>query len=281
MRITRKAYALGAALVLAVTGTGLAAAQAATGVGTAHVTLTNSAGAYACTVAVPDGTTFDCDLAVAQAAPAPSPTPTATTPAPTPTATTPAPSPTPTATTPAPTPTPTPTSNETVVPGTYVTGYGWWDNTPAGSSDISNPVIHTKAGGTGTYADPVTVAVGHSLATGKDVLDYPQGTKFYIPNVKKYFIVEDTCGDGGAPQNIGCHQLYGTANGNDADPGATKWVDIWIGGASATHTASDNCENALTKVQTMIVNPKATYAVVSGDILQSGVCRQGYGNTAQ
>jgi hypothetical protein len=165
------------------------------------------------------------------------------------------------------------------VPGTYVTGYGWWDNTPAGSSDISNPVIHTKAGGVGTYANPVTVAVGHSLATGKDVLDYPQGTKFYIPNLQKYFIVEDTCGDGARPENIGCHKLYNTANGNDADPGATTWVDVWVGGQSGTAAQSDTCQNKLTKVQTIIRNPAANYKVISGDILQNGTCRAGYGNT--
>ena len=44
---------------------------------------------------------------------------------------------------------------------------------PAGLPDISHPVLHKKAGGSGTYADPVTIAVGHSLETGKDLLDFP------------------------------------------------------------------------------------------------------------
>jgi hypothetical protein len=178
---------------------------------------------------------------------------------------------------------PVTTGTETVIPHAFTTGYGWWDNTPRGSSTISNPVIHKVAGGTGTYADPATIAVGHVLSGGKDILDYPQGTRIYIPNVRKYFIVEDTCGDGSAPQNIGCHKLYGTANHNDADPGNTTWVDLWIGGSSATQSASDNCESNLTDTNggshTIIVNPKPTYLVVSGDVLLNGVCRANYGNT--
>ena len=52
----------------------------------------------------------------------------------------------------------------------YTTGYDYPDNTPAGNA-ISNPIIHSGAGGTGTYADPITAAVGHSITNGKDTLD--------------------------------------------------------------------------------------------------------------
>jgi hypothetical protein len=51
----------------------------------------------------------------------------------------------------------------------YTTGYGYPDNTPAGNA-ISNPIIHSGAGGTGTYADPITLAVGHSITNGKILL---------------------------------------------------------------------------------------------------------------
>jgi hypothetical protein len=192
--------------------------------------------------------------------------------------------PTPTQTvTPSPTVTATPTPSQTTTPPAstevrkqaYTTGYGWWDNTPAGSSDISHPVIHTKAGGDGSYSNPVTIAVGHSIINGKDVLDYPAGTKMYIPNLQKYFIVEDTCGDGNTPQNGPCHQGY--------PAGTTTWVDVWIGGQSATHTQSDNCEGKLTdangEAHLLIINPDHRYRVVSGDILLNGVCRANYGNT--
>ncbi|GDY30080.1 hypothetical protein [Gandjariella thermophila] len=45
-----------------------------------------------------------------------------------------------------------------------VTLYGARDNDPPGSSDISYPQIHSQAGGTGTYDDPIT------FATDKDEL---------------------------------------------------------------------------------------------------------------
>src|SRR5262249_39093747 len=64
-----------------------------------------------------------------------------------------------TPTAPPPTPTTTPpisNSNETAFTA-YITGYGWPDNTPP-SANISNPVVHQSAGGTGTYADPITIA---------------------------------------------------------------------------------------------------------------------------
>ena len=60
----------------------------------------------------------------------------------------------------------------------YTSGYSYWDNTPPGSADISNGVIHTKAGGAGTFDDPITVAVGHVISGGNDMLDYAAGTKF-------------------------------------------------------------------------------------------------------
>lgn len=106
----------------------------------------------------------------------------------------------------------------------YTTAYDYWDNTPPGSAAISDPVLHHTAGGSGTYANPVTVAVGHSLATGHDVLDYRKGTRFYVPNVRRYFIVEDTCGDGPKPQNGPCHRL--DTPGNRAPRGAKLWVDL-------------------------------------------------------
>src|SRR4051812_38674485 len=93
--------------------------------------------------------------------------------------------------------TPPPTGTEITA---YLTGYTYYDNTPHQSVTVSNPVIHQTAGGTGTYTDPITLAVGHTITNGQDVLDWPPGTIFYVPNLRKYFIVEDTCGDGDRPQ---------------------------------------------------------------------------------
>lgn len=148
----------------------------------------------------------------------------------------------------------------------YTTGYGWPDNTPAGNA-ISNPVLHSGAGGTGTYADPITLAVGHSITNGKDTLDYPAGTRFYIPNLRKYFIVEDTCGDGNTPQNGPCHTGFS----------GHVWIDLWVGGTSAAKSATLACEDTITDLHLVIVNPAATYAVVSGPVY-SGSCATQYGD---
>ena len=72
----------------------------------------------------------------------------------------------------------------------YVTLYGWPDNSPPGA-DIAYPknggypTLHNSAGGTGTYADPITYA--------SDKSETPAGTKIYVPRVQKYFIMEDDC----------------------------------------------------------------------------------------
>jgi LysM domain len=186
--------------------------------------------------------------------------------------------------TPVPTvPTPVLVSAPTTVPSqageirfnAYTTAYTYWDNTPAGTANISHPILHQKAGGTGTYADPITIAVGHSIINGKDILDFPAGTKFYIPNVQRYFIVEDTCGDGNTPQNGACHTGY--------PAGTSAWLDMWIDGASSTAAKSASCASALTDsngvVHLVIQNPAPNYKVIAGPVIQNGICSAQFGNT--
>lgn len=190
--------------------------------------------------------------------------------------------PRPTATRPSVTSTPAPatTSPTPTDPATgvlmYVTGYSFWDNTPPGSTEISHPVIHQEAGGAGTYADPVTVAVGHSIIDGKDVLDFKAGTRFYVPNLRKYFIVEDTCGDGRKPQNGPCHRL--DTPGNRAPAGAAAWIDVWVGGEGSTDDQANDCMSELTQLQVVIVNPALNFLVVAGDISSGSTCKVGYGD---
>lgn len=162
------------------------------------------------------------------------------------------PAPTPT---PSPSATPSPSSQEITA---YITGYTYWDNTPPGSADISHPVLHKQASGTGTYADPITMAVGHSLATGQDVLDYPAGTRFYLPYLQRYFIVEDTCGDGGRPENGPCHTGFKAPS--------TAWVDVWLDGSDITAKAADACARRITDNHQAIRNPSAGLPVASGPI---------------
>ena len=176
------------------------------------------------------------------------------------------------------TPTPAPFkrsgfSDEKVVPDAYITAYTWFDNTPEGSPDISNPVAHKKAGGAGTYSDPVTIAVGHSLETGRDVLDFPAGTRIYMPDVRRYFIVEDTCGDGPTPEEGPCH------SGAAEHRGASVWLDMWIGGEGGSASLAEGCMEQVTGVRTAVFDPADNYVVASGNgVIHDDECDSGYGN---
>ena len=144
----------------------------------------------------------------------------------------------------------------------FLTGYSYWDNTPRGSSNIARPVVHREAGGTGTYRDPITLAVGHVRHGNRSVMDFPAGTRFYIPRLRKYAVVEDLCGDGNSPQNGPCHSGY---NGY-------VWIDIYVDGKFAGGQAADQCMRSLTGVQTVIINPAPGRPVQPGPLTESG-CR--------
>ncbi|MEF3046309.1 hypothetical protein [Pseudotabrizicola sp. L79] len=144
----------------------------------------------------------------------------------------------------------------------YLTGYSFWDNTPPGSAAIARPVLRKSAGGTGTYNDPITIAVGHSFATGRQVLDFPPGTRFYFPALKRYAIVEDVCGDGPTPQFGPCHV------GRNGMP----WLDIYVDGRQAGQAAANSCMRRITGVHKVIVDPPNGFPVVKGALTESG-CR--------
>ncbi|MQA83357.1 MAG: hypothetical protein GEV03_01680 [Streptosporangiales bacterium] len=182
----------------------------------------------------------------------------------------------------------TPTGEETgtgddeqVITTAYTTGYGWYDNTPPGSAVISHPVLHRRAGGAGTHDDPITVAVGHDRSTSRDALDYPPGTRIYVPNVRRYFVVEDTCGDGPRPQDGPCHDV------SEAPSGATTWIDLWVEGRGADEETVRRCQEIVTSsggaLHTIVVNPRRDHAVTPGPILRDGRCIRpgdgGYGDT--
>jgi len=142
----------------------------------------------------------------------------------------------------------------------YLTGYSYWDNTPPGSAQIARPVIHRRAGGTGTYNDPVTLAVGHVKSGSRSAMDFQTGTRFYIERLRKYAIVEDLCGDGNRPQDGPCHSGY---NGR-------PWIDIYVGGQNSDKSYTHNCTYRITGVQNVIVNPAPGYPVNSGEITAGG-----------
>ncbi|WP_410572207.1 discoidin domain-containing protein [Amycolatopsis sp. cmx-4-61] len=119
------------------------------------------------------------------------------------------------------------TANAATTQPTFLTFYGWWDNTPPGG-DISYPQIHGTAGGKGTYADPVT------FATSSDELK--PGTKVWVPRVKKYFIMEDGCDE--------CSDDW-NSKGPNGGPGL-RHIDLWLGGKGGSAFDAIDCEDALT-----------------------------------
>jgi hypothetical protein len=131
----------------------------------------------------------------------------------------------------------------------WLTGYSWQDNTPPGSDIVGEPVLHKQAGGTGTFADPITVATpGHQ---GKQ--DWQPGTKFYLPTVQRYVMVEDS----GAAK---------PPSGDDTH------LDMWIGGQDGTKQATDDCEDQLTGNVPAQVNPPGNLPVMAGPIFAGGKC---------
>lgn len=124
----------------------------------------------------------------------------------------------------------------------FVTFYGWLDNSPPGA-DIAYPQIHSQAGGTGTFSDPITFAT--------DQNELAPGTIVYVPYVQKYFIMEDDCAE--------CDSDWG--NG-------MRHIDLWTGGNSNSGNDLINCEDNLTQNGDVpvVVNPP-TGLTVSSQVL--------------
>lgn len=149
---------------------------------------------------------------------------------------------------------------------TFLTFYGWWDNTPPGA-DIAHPVLHNTAGGTGTFADPITFAT-----STKEV---KPGGKIYVPRVGKYFIMEDDCEECNADWN---------GHGPNGGPMLAHF-DLWLGGKGGDPIKAIQCENALTHynadntptMEPVIVNPDANQKVTPDPIFntQTGECYGG------
>jgi hypothetical protein len=76
-------------------------------------------------------------------------------------------------------------AHETSTVTAFMTLYGYVDNSPPGT-DIAHPCSSRQgAGGTGTYADPITFAT--------DVSELPWCQIIYVPYMERYFIHEDEC----------------------------------------------------------------------------------------
>jgi hypothetical protein len=124
----------------------------------------------------------------------------------------------------------------------YVTAYTWYDNDPPGGA-IANPVLHRTAGGTGTYANPITLAVAGGA--------FRPGVRMYIADLRRYFIVEDTCAS--------CGQL-------------PVWIDMWLDGRSGTAASTQACAERLTRYYSVIVGAGPGLPVSAGSLYGAKGC---------
>jgi 3D (Asp-Asp-Asp) domain-containing protein len=116
----------------------------------------------------------------------------------------------------------------------YVTFYGWADNSPPGGAIAypksgGYPTLHETAGGTGTYADPITFAT--------DKAEFAVGTRLYVPFIEKYVIMEDDC--------VECDSDWTSSR---------KWhIDLWMNSNGTASTSSlTSCEDRWTRDSTSV-----------------------------
>ena len=156
-----------------------------------------------------------------------------------------------------------------------MTFYGYFDNSPPGTA-IAHPVLHSGAGGVGTFDDPITFAVAPEVQN-----KVPAGTIMYIPSLKKYFIMEDDCtssGPGGVPvQGQGCD--------GELKSGINEF-DLWIDGDPHKNAADNpgsgsgnndsnmtDCEDTLTASKvTVIMNATDGQPVNTAPLDKNGKC---------
>jgi hypothetical protein len=139
-----------------------------------------------------------------------------------------------------------------------VTFYGWADNSPPGNAisypkNGGFPTVHDAAGGTGTFADPITFATDKS--------ELAPGTRVYVPFIEKYLVMEDDCAQ--------CD--------SDWSGSMKRHIDVWM---NSNGTESSNalimCEDQWTQSAAMVeVNPPAGRTVTTDPLFDpsTNVCR--------
>ena len=139
-----------------------------------------------------------------------------------------------------------------------VTFYGWADNSPPGNA-IAYPAnadpatVHDAAGGTGTYADPITFATAPA--------EFSPGTRLYVPFIEKYVVMEDSCGQ--------CTTDW---------TGSRRYhIDLWMNSNGTESTSAlTACEGSWTRGQTNVeVNPPPTRTVTTAPLFDpaTNACR--------
>ena len=136
------------------------------------------------------------------------------------------------------------------VVSSYVTFYGFDDNddghpTHLGTGIISNATIHGFANeDLGTYERPGTLATDASFLT--------PGTKVYVPELERYYVMEDTC--------VECSEDWSQNKPH---------VDLYVSGTGHQLVA---CEDRLTMDNTeIIVDPPSNLPVKAGSACNAGL----------
>ena len=114
-----------------------------------------------------------------------------------------------------------------------VTFYGWDDNSPVGNAIAypnreGFPTVHSVAGGTGSYSDPLTMAT--------DSAELAVGTRVYLSYAQKYAVMEDDCAE--------CDADWSTSG--------VRHIDVWMN--------SDGTESAIALLacESQWTNPSAS-----------------------
>jgi hypothetical protein len=112
------------------------------------------------------------------------------------------------------------------------TSYSYGDNQGSNNATICCGKLHKTAAGSGTYADPITLAVPGSGGSG---MQTPAGTRVYFTKYRFYGIVEDS----------------------GATPKSLRRFDIWSDGRGLSTSAESDCMDRLTGTSSAILNPPA------------------------
>src|SRR6185437_6735281 len=114
-----------------------------------------------------------------------------------------------------------------------------------GTGIISNATIHEFANeDLGTYERPGTLATDASFLT--------PGTKVYVPELERYYVMEDTCVE--CSEDWSQNKLH---------------VDLYVSGTGHQLAA---CEDRLTMESTeIIINPPSDLPVKAGSACDNGI----------
>lgn len=145
-----------------------------------------------------------------------------------------------------------------------------WAGASAGGTAAGDSRAPQSGKGTGTYEDPITIAVSSHPASGQAI---PAGTRIYLPDLRRYFIAGDACTDDGDAEDNQCRQ---------GDPVSTSTIrmDIRIGGEDVSDAAAEACSRQVADIGTAVLNPAGNYVVAPGaGVMHDGKCNAGYGDT--